>query len=34
MLSETQKLPDDPAELRKSVEQLLALTKSQALRIA
>jgi len=34
MLSETQELPEDPAELRQSAEQLLALTKSQALRIA
>ena len=34
MLSETQKLPDDPAQLRKSAEQLLALVKSQAVQIA
>ena len=33
MLSETQKLPDDPVELRKSAEQMMALIKSQALRI-
>ena len=34
MLSETQKLPEDPAELRKAAEDLVALVKSQALRIA
>lgn len=34
MLSETQKLPDDPVQLRQSAEQLLALVKSQAVQIA
>ena len=34
MLSETQKLPDDPILLRQSAEQLLDLAKSQAVRIA
>lgn len=34
MLSETQELPEDPVELRQSAEQLMALVKSQALRIA
>ena len=34
MLDETQKLPDDPAELRAAAEQLVSLAKSQALRIA
>jgi transposase len=34
MLSETQALPDDPAELREAAEGLVALVKSQALRIA
>ena len=34
MLDETQKLPDDPAELRTAAERLVALAKRQALRIA
>jgi len=34
MLDETQTLPDDPAELRTAAERLVALAKSQALRIA
>jgi len=34
MLSETQSLPDDPAELRDTAQQLVSLVKSQALRIA
>src|SRR3954470_19545299 len=34
MLSETQALPEDPAELREAAESLVALVKSQALRIA
>ena len=34
MLSETQALPDDPAELREAAEGLVSLVKSQALRIA
>jgi transposase len=33
MLDETQKLPDDPAELRSAAEGLVALAKAQALRI-
>src|SRR3954470_3479747 len=34
MLSETQALPEDPAELREAAESLVSLVKSQALRIA
>jgi transposase len=34
MLSETQALPEDPAELREAAEGLVSLVKSQALRIA
>ncbi len=34
MLSETQSLPEDPAELRDTAQQLVSLVKSQALRIA
>jgi transposase len=34
MLDETQRLPDDPAELRTAAERLVALAKAQALRIA
>ena len=34
MLSEAQALPDDPAELREAAEGLVALVRSQALRIA
>jgi hypothetical protein len=34
MFSETQSLPDDPAELREAAEALVSLVKSQALRIA
>ena len=34
MLSETQSLPEDPAELRETAQQLVSLVKSQALRIA
>ena len=34
MLGETQKLPEDPAELRQAAEGLVSLAKSQALRIA
>jgi transposase len=34
MLDATQKLPDDPAELRTAAERLVALAKAQALRIA
>jgi transposase len=34
MLSETQSLPEDPAELRLAAEGLVSLVKSQALRIA
>ena len=34
MLDETQKLPDDPAELRSAAERLVSLAKAQALRIA
>lgn len=34
MPREIQKLPEDPAELRQAAEQLVALVKSQALRIA
>ena len=34
MLSETQRLPEDPAELRLAAEGLVSLVKSQALRIA
>jgi transposase len=34
MLDETQRLPDDPAELRTAAERLVALAKVQALRIA
>lgn len=34
MLDETQKLLDDPADLRRAAERLVALAKSQALRIA
>ena len=34
MLSETQSLPENPAELRQTAQQLVSLVKSQALRIA
>src|SRR5688572_16514039 len=34
MLSEAQVLPEDPAQLRETAEGLVALVKSQALRIA
>ena len=34
MLDATQTLPDDPAELRLAAERLVALAKTQALRIA
>jgi len=34
MLDETQRLPDDPAELRAAAERLVVLAKAQALRIA
>jgi hypothetical protein len=34
MLAETQSLPEDPAELRDTAQQLVSLVKSQALRIA
>src|SRR3954468_6889559 len=34
MLSEAQALPEDPAQLREAAEGLVALVKSQALRIA
>jgi transposase len=34
MLSETQRLPEDPAELRLAAEGLVSLVKAQALRIA
>src|SRR5665809_90648 len=34
MFSETQSLPEDPAELREAAEELVSLVKSQALRIA
>src|SRR3954463_8237833 len=34
MLSETQALPEDPAELRQAAESLVSLVKFQALRIA
>ena len=34
MLDATQRLPDDPAELRAAAERLVSLAKTQALRIA